>query len=207
MDDLESQRYFNQIAAEWAQRPIEPENDRRLLECLRRMQLDSGQRILDVGCGTGRLFHLIESCTNGQSHLLGMDYAFEMTRQASLKSNNSMQIICGDAQWMPFQEKTFDSIIAFGLFPHIARKEQALVEFYRILKPGGRLGVFHLKGSKELNQLHRNLGGVVHDHRLPAPHQMHQLLKEAGFEIEMGEDQSDRYFFISVKRISKDFLH
>lgn len=49
--------------------------------------------------------------------------------------------VCGDAQKLPFNDNEFDAVtIAFGI-RNVTDRDMALREFYRVLKPGGRLGV------------------------------------------------------------------
>ncbi len=49
--------------------------------------------------------------------------------------------VCGDAQKLPFADNEFDVVtIAFGI-RNVTDRDMALQEFYRVLKPGGRLGV------------------------------------------------------------------
>ena len=54
---------------------------------------------------------------------------------------NRIGWVCGDAQALPFEDRSFDAVtIAFGI-RNVADRHAALSEFRRVLKPGGRLGV------------------------------------------------------------------
>jgi ubiquinone/menaquinone biosynthesis C-methylase UbiE len=199
MNDFETKNYFNQLAEKWDQHPIEPDKDDQLLQILNRLQIQSNAHILDAGCGTGRLFHLIRAVIAKNTPFYAMDYAFLMTQQAKKKKAQPIYPICGDVQRLPIKDNQFNTILAFGLFPHIQEPKSALIEFRRILKKSGKLAIFHLKGSRSLNHFHQQLGGVVCDHFLPSLKEMHILFHEAGLKVDISEDLPDKFLCVGIK--------
>ena len=97
-----------------------------------------GLRLLDVPCGTGTLKDLCKPCA-----YVGGDLDTKRVLQAGL-GGNANSFLTLDASQMPFADRSFDRILAAGLFHHVddsvARK--ILSEFLRVLKPGGRIVVF-----------------------------------------------------------------
>ncbi|NQU68520.1 MAG: bifunctional demethylmenaquinone methyltransferase/2-methoxy-6-polyprenyl-1,4-benzoquinol methylase UbiE [Candidatus Marinimicrobia bacterium] len=97
--------------------------------------------ILDVATGTGDVgFAILKKC---DVTVIGLDYAYNMTRLAKQKAEKrgirSFKFVQGDGEQLPFSDNSFDAItIAFG-FRNIGHFEIALQEFSRVLKPGGRL--------------------------------------------------------------------
>ena len=110
-------------------------------------------RVVDVACGTGDLtleFHrrLRESQTiqlaaeQIQPDVIGIDFTFEMLPIARSKIKNQkskIPFLNGDAQSLPLPDKSADVVsIAFGI-RNVQDPALAIHEFFRVLKPGGRL--------------------------------------------------------------------
>lgn len=107
--------------------------------------LQSGQRILDWGCGNGRLIHLLK---DRNIKYVGVDQSEEMIRLAQEEFKTecaegwvSFQVVPGLPPW-PLADKSFDGIFSVASFHHLPTKQQrfaVLKEMARVLKPGGFL--------------------------------------------------------------------
>jgi len=88
------------------------------------------KNILDIGCGVGVLLNCMPSCFK-----VGMDIDFNSLKQAK-KLNRDMELIQGDAQFLPFKENVFFVITAMHLFPVINNFggdwEKAIIEVNRV---------------------------------------------------------------------------
>ena len=95
---------------------------------------------LDVGCGTGFLsFELA-----GRGHrVVGVDFAPSMLAEARRKAAGSATIRFeqADAEQLPFGARSFDLVISRHLLWTLPHPEQAIDEWIRVLRPGGRLVV------------------------------------------------------------------
>ena len=123
----------------------------------------AGDVVVDVACGTGDLSRLFATAKPAPSVVIGIDYTREMldvaevTRQRVERTERSVRdqqnarpssvasvasqisYIEGDAQRLPLADSSADIIsIAFGI-RNVQSPPEALAEFYRVLKPGGRL--------------------------------------------------------------------
>ncbi|HZW06722.1 MAG TPA: bifunctional demethylmenaquinone methyltransferase/2-methoxy-6-polyprenyl-1,4-benzoquinol methylase UbiE [Phycisphaerales bacterium] len=113
---------------------------------VRQAAVKPGDTVLDVACGTGDLSRLFAD--SGASKVVGLDYTEEMLAVARQKRGQStgrvareIEYIRGDAQALPFADATFDVVsIAFGI-RNVQDPAKAVGEFFRVLKPGGRLVV------------------------------------------------------------------
>ena len=99
-------------------------------------------RILDLCCGTGDvLFHLED---RGAAQILGADFCHPMLVSANKKAaarGRAAQLLEADALELPLADNSLDAIsIAFG-FRNLANYRTGLVEFQRVLKPGGVLAI------------------------------------------------------------------
>ena len=97
---------------------------------------------LDMGCGPG-FFTLIL----GQEghHVTSADYSPEMleyTRRNCEEVGLVAHTVRADAQNLPFEDNTFDFLCSRNLVWNLEKPEQAYSEWFRVLKPGGRLFIF-----------------------------------------------------------------
>lgn len=113
------------------------------------LQPQRNDLILDVACGTGDI--ALAACRAGTDAIkvIGVDFAPRMLITAQKKIAHAGQsadiaLISADALFLPFRDAVFDAVtIAFGI-RNIVDKKTALANFYRHLKPGGRLLVLEL---------------------------------------------------------------
>ncbi len=94
-------------------------------------------RILDLGCGNGRLFSLFK---DKKVEYIGLDSCQELIEIARKKLQ--VKFIVGDALNLPFQNNEFDVVFGVALLHHIPSeqfRQKVLKECRRVLKPGGFL--------------------------------------------------------------------
>jgi len=93
----------------------------------------SGERILDVGCGTGHLAAKI--ATNG-AQVTGVDQSPEMIREARA-AYPALRFEVMDARQLEFNEQ-FDAVFSNATLHWIKEPERAVASIARVLRPGGR---------------------------------------------------------------------
>lgn len=115
-------------------------------------------RILELGCGTGNLWLENVDRIPAELEILLSDFSEGMLKQAqqNLKNNLSFfQFKVIDAQSIPFEDASFDIVIASHMLYHVPDRGKALSEIRRVLKPTGRFysstgGCNHLKELSDL---------------------------------------------------------
>jgi ubiquinone/menaquinone biosynthesis C-methylase UbiE len=105
--------------------------------------LRDGERVLDVGCGTGTLALMAKEDTPG-ADLVGVDADPAMLSKARAKPGAAaLQFDEGMADQLPYDDASFHKLLSSLVFHHLPRevKEGAAREIARVLRPGGE---FHL---------------------------------------------------------------
>ncbi len=103
-----------------------------------RLPVERGQRILDVGCGTGQLLEMLHDQLPSV-HSLGVDLSVPMLSVARSRLPNALPLVNSWAEHQPFLDASFDCIVTTSVFHYFREPKTALNEFHRLLKPGGSL--------------------------------------------------------------------
>jgi len=107
-------------------------------ETIARMPESHPERVLDVGCGSGTLLKALRR-TLPNSALTGVDMSEEMLSVARAKLDHDVKLQRGFAEALPFADGSFDLVVSTSVFHFIRAPGQALGEFARVLRPGGRV--------------------------------------------------------------------
>ena len=114
---------------------------RRARRIIEEINPTDGDKIMDLGCGTGYYLFLLSSLPVSLK-LTGLDNDKKALDEAkeSLKGKK-IHFILEDSHRLPFKENFFDKVVASEVLEHLNNDEQTLKEIYRILKPNGLLVV------------------------------------------------------------------
>uniref|UniRef100_A0A182PYF3 Fe2OG dioxygenase domain-containing protein n=1 Tax=Anopheles epiroticus TaxID=199890 RepID=A0A182PYF3_9DIPT len=108
--------------------------------------LSPGEVLLDVGCGNGKYL-----ASNGCSVLLGCDRSEGLLQVCVEREFNVLQCDC---LAVPFRDESVDACISIAVIHHLAtdrRREQAISEMVRVLRPGGRALIYVWAKNQEAN--------------------------------------------------------
>lgn len=145
-----------------------------------------GQRILEIGCGTGNLAILVKR-RHRHADVVGLDpdaMALDRARRKAERQGLSMRWDQGFAESLPYADASFDRVLSALMLHHLGpdEKRAALREARRVLTPGGTLHLVDFGGATApadgfmARRAHRN--AMLRDnfgHRIP------ELMREAGF--------------------------
>lgn len=96
------------------------------------LKISSNDKVLDLGCGQGRIFPVIKRYTN---YIQGIDIDLSMVNDA-YNSYDYISLHAAPAENTGFPDSSFDKIIMLGTFD-VVEQEKCLAEINRILKVGG----------------------------------------------------------------------
>jgi len=159
----------------WMQRWIMDPVQRSVLD-MAAQSMPQPRRVLDIGCGTGRLLRQV-GARFPQAQLNGVDPADGMINQgiALLPPGSNIRIQHGTAEELPFPDGSFDLVLSTMSFHHWHDRAQGCREVRRVLTPGGRwvladvipkglmvpmLPIIHIGGIRQRSQLDAMLAGA-----------------------------------------------
>jgi ubiquinone/menaquinone biosynthesis C-methylase UbiE len=177
---------------DWVQRWIvgDTRYKSRLIE---QAAIQPGQRVLDLGCGTGTLAVMVKQAVPG-ADVVGLDADPQMLNVAKSKSareNILVQFDRGMTFDLPYPDASIDRVLSSLMIHHLKTpdKERTAREVYRVLKPGGQLHVIDF--GKPQTFYGKLLGPFLHrfeeandniDGRLP------EIFKDAGLQVYEKDD-------------------
>ena len=163
------------------------------------VNLEQGDCVLDVGCGSGILVNYILPLIGKTGHLYELDYASKMIEvNQKLHQDNRIDFLNMDLLDLPLENESCDAVFCFSCFPHLGNKDKAMAIIHNVLRIGGKLIISHFNSASDLNEHHRQYPEVKHD-MLPSTEGMKNLMKSSGFVIHDFIDEQGFYCLFAEK--------
>lgn len=152
-------------------------------ELIRFGKIETGTKILDLGCGTGNLSAQLFKCIPVDT--IGIDKSLHMLEKASKKS---LRVLCGDADHsiLPFKDNSFDYVIGAYVIHHIKNTMTLIRECYRILNNGAL--ILLTSSHRQIENLHPVLTDFfpslidIDKRRFPELTELDDSFQSAGFK-------------------------
>jgi ubiquinone/menaquinone biosynthesis C-methylase UbiE len=117
--------------------PLRRASEMRRLETLvHLLNLQRGERVLDLGCGSG---WLTDRCSRQGAKVCAMDIGFGGVAGAMARFPDAGSYQVGDLYYLPYAASHFDVAVLSEVVEHLDDIESAFAEARRVLRPGGRL--------------------------------------------------------------------
>jgi len=110
-----------------------------LLDAPPPFEVTPGEKILDLGCGWGRVLKPVRTITQ---NAVGLDISFQMLNSAKMHlshHNLPTPLVRGDGTLLPFKDNSFDKVYSLLVLQHLSKEngKKVILEIQRVLKPGG----------------------------------------------------------------------
>ena len=165
------------LTARWYERVFRFLDPGPLLE---RLALQPGERLLDLGGGTGRIAQHLD-----KARVVLCDPSAGMAREARRKGLSTCR---GRAEALPFGEDVFDALLVVDAFHHFQEHQRAIEEMLRVLRPGGRIVIEEpdiRRPAVKLIALGERILGM--GSRFFRPEELRTMVEAAGGEVVAGE--------------------
>ena len=117
----------------------------------------SGDRVLDIGCGTGYFARRIARVVEPDGSVAGIDPSQPMLDYATAHAPSNCAFRLAGAEDLPYPAASFDVVVSSLAFHHFPadRRSEAVREMFRVLRPGGRVFIadFHPPSGRVLNRI------------------------------------------------------
>lgn len=172
---------------------------------LAQAQIQPGQRVLDLACGTGTLTIAIEQA-HLQATIIGIDGDPAILRQARAKAERNgveIQLDQGMSYELPYTDESFDHVLSSLFFHHLTRenKLRTFTEVRRVLKPGGEFHVADWGAPRNALMKLASQGIVMLDGATTKDNfagRLPEFIRQSGFE-DIGETQHFNSLFGTIR--------
>lgn len=186
-----SYRSFTGTAAENYERHFVPKIAAPVsVALLETAALQPGERVLDVGCGTGVIARLAAAAVGSSGTVTGLDLTPDMIEIARAVSPSTIEWHVGDATSLPFADEAYDAVLCQMSLMFMQDRHTAVVEMRRVTVTGGRVVVntpgaipplFALMEQALVDHISADLGGFVQAvFSMHNPQGVASLLRDAG---------------------------
>ena len=167
-------------------------------EYLAAMRIDSAKTVLDLGCGTGVVSRTIAKRNGFAGSVTGIDRSPYLTAAATRFAaaeglTGVIEFRSGDSQSLELRPASFDAVVAHTLISHVEDQRAVIKEIARVVKPGGRVGIFDgdyasmTYGGSDDAAKAKAVDEAIIDALVTNPRvmrEMPQLLQEAGLALD-----------------------
>ena len=131
---------------------LDPQRREKELELLGIAQAQD-QLVLDTGCGTGTYGLVLARKGN---RVVGIDISSDLVKVARNRADKerlSYFPLMGDIEKLPLEDESFDICVCGFVLHHLPVMHRTIAELYRVLKPGGTIGLIEPNGSNPVAKL------------------------------------------------------
>ncbi|MEU5836623.1 methyltransferase domain-containing protein [Streptomyces diacarni] len=188
--------FFTERAARWDTRF--PDDGPAYAAAVAEMGLRPGDAVLDAGCGTGRALPELRSRAGASGTVLGADLTPAMLDEVARAGRQSAAtaLLLADVARLPLRDGCLDAVFGAGLISHLPGPDSGLSELARVVRPLGRLALFHPLGRAALAA---RQGRQITPQDIRAEPRLRPLLAATGWRLLSYVDEDERYLVLAER--------
>ncbi|MGY0064867.1 class I SAM-dependent methyltransferase [Streptomyces sp. LZ34] len=192
----EVREFFTPRAADWDTRF--PDDGPAYAAAVAELGLRAGDAVLDAGCGTGRALPALRAAVGPTGTVLGADATPAMlTAAIRAGRQRDAALALTDVTRLPLRDGCLDAVFGAGLISHLPEPEAGLRELARVVRPQGRLALFHPVGRAALAA---RKGRPITPDDLRAEPNLCPLLARSGWRLTSYTDRDTRFLALAVRQ-------
>ncbi|MDQ2651632.1 MAG: methyltransferase domain-containing protein, partial [Chloroflexota bacterium] len=131
------------LASRLEEQAADPFLQRIAAQALALLDLAPGERVLELGCGTGVFLPALAAAVGPNGQVVGIDHNQGFLEEARQRvetagASTLVTLEAADAERLPYPAASFDAVHVERVLMHLEDPDAALREVCRVLKPGGR---------------------------------------------------------------------
>jgi ubiquinone/menaquinone biosynthesis C-methylase UbiE len=191
--------FFNEKAVVWDE--ITVHNLEKIHYITELLRIHSGDRILDIGTGTGIMIPFYENYLVDGS-VVAVDYSKKMIEIARSKypkdAHPMVSFIVSDVYDLKYDSK-FDLVVCYSSFPHFIDQPLAIKILSKALRKGGRLVVAHSDSRRKINGIHINGGIEIANDFLPCMEVLKHMMEKSRLAVTFERDDESYFICLATK--------
>lgn len=197
--------FFDALSTEWDKKLDLAALRKDLVKALKPFDIQPGEHVMDVGCGTGNLTQALLDVLGADGRVTAVEMSLDMIVRAQEKIGVEKEPrvhwqVADILRPLPFKDGRFDRIFCYQVWPHLQQPEAMLKEFLRVLKPGGQLHIWHTDSRDAINQIHAKIKDpAIASDVLPPAEEVADVLKKAGFTVSQAAESAKDYLVTARK--------
>ncbi|MGB4985541.1 MAG: class I SAM-dependent methyltransferase [Erysipelotrichaceae bacterium] len=158
--------FFNSVADNW---DVMCHHDKlKIKKILDLSPISLGDRIMDIGCGTGVLTPYLVGIVGDGGSIVGIDVSNRMNEVAKRKYDyDNVSFHCEDIMDFNRDGQLYSGAICFSVFPHFEDKVHTIKQIVSNIEVGGYIIIAHSQSRDEINNMHKKCDDAVNKDELP----------------------------------------
>ncbi|MCX7000522.1 MAG: class I SAM-dependent methyltransferase [Candidatus Sumerlaeota bacterium] len=205
IDNADVSNYFDRCFEEGLFLKFEQDEFRRVKRLLDLFNIQTGYRVVEPGCGCGRLTKLLSEQVGTTGQIDACDVSSKMFNYC-LSQHLPSQVRFHNKSVLDIEiaKGTIDCVVCFNVWPHFSPPGIFLNHFHKILKKNGALHIAHSRGRDYINSVHRNSSAdTIRRHYLPPARELAEQLVKEGWKVLTWHDDADLYYIGAKNKMKK----
>lgn len=192
--------FDSEVESDWSSKEYDQDELIKIERILEAGSIREGSRVVEPGCGTGRLTLIIAKRIGPSGLVVANDISPMMVENAEkrLRGSSNVRLTWGTIEEAKLEHASFDTVICHNVFPHFDDKAKAVLKLRSALKPSGVFVVSHFMNSAGINDLHRKTNPAVAADFLPPADEMRKIFESAGMNVEFVHDDENGYLLKAI---------